>query len=124
MIRVLTFDDSARSQKRFELLYSAILMGGSDGQRKGGIEMIRREARMLDALDAGSVLNDDPKAAPFPSNEPPRLVRPGAVKLDQPDFDVLLQRVKDTPWLPKFARDVVNTVDWLTAAPEGSGDGT
>lgn len=120
MIRVLTFDDTPRSQKRFELLYGAILVGGADGQRKGGIETIRREARILDALDARSVVNDDPKAPPFPSNEPARLVQTGALTLEQADFEILLQRMKDTPWLPKIARDVVDTVDWLTTAQDAT----
>jgi hypothetical protein len=121
MKRTIEFKDDAKNQKRFELLYGAILVGGAQAQngQRGGIEVLRREARLLDSLDTISVLNPDRTVPKFPNDEPARLVTSGAAMvIAQADFELLKKRLEDTPWLPKVARDVVDTVDWLSAAPE------
>lgn len=119
MKRVLTFESARQDQKRFELLYQAILIGGASAQpgSRGGIEVLRREARLLDALDGISIA--DPDETKGLAGEPGRLVQAEAeLVLEQPDFELLKKRVEETPWLPKAARDVVDVIDWLSAAPE------
>ena len=107
MKRRLEFDDTEKSQQRFKRLYEGLLSGG--GERKN-IEVIRREARVLDALDAVS----DPEET---AHGLQRAVRPGAVvELDQADFALLEQYVSNTSWLPVVSRQIVDLVDWMSAA--------
>ncbi len=107
MKRTITFGDEAKSQQRFELFQAAILNGGAAGQR-GGIEILRREAKLLDAFDAIS----DPAG-----DEKPRRVRDGAqLVLEQADFDVLKKRMEEAPWAPAASRGVIDALDWLSAA--------
>lgn len=125
MTRTITFNaDEARNQKRFEFIIGAMLLGGNHEQQssRGSIEVLRREARILNVLDAISDPNPDPQAPKLANNEPARTVRANAVmELDQPDFELLRKRLEETPWMPKVARDVVDAVDWLSAAEKVEG---
>lgn len=108
MKRRLTFIDDARGAYLFKRMYEGMLLGGGQGAR--GIDAIRREARILDALDAISDPEDTPRG-------PERTVKPDAVlELDQVDFAVLESHVAKAPWLPVAARQIVDLVDWLSAA--------
>jgi len=108
--RVLEFQ-GPKANKRFEMLYNAVLIGGN-GQRTGGIEILRREARLLDQLDAISVLASPPRE--FFNKQPARDVTvPGSLALEPADYDLLRQRLGEAPWLPQSARDVVDAMDWL-----------
>src|SRR5262249_22555663 len=117
MQRAIEFShpDPKVNETRFELLYNAVLVGGTpqappQGPGRGGIEVLRREARLLDALDGVS----DPVGEGAPS----RVVRSGEViLLAQPDFDLLVKRIEETPWMPRVARDVVSLIDWVLASP-------
>lgn len=111
-MRIITFKSGeVKSQKRFELLYGAMLLGGQQPGARGGIEVLRREARILDALDAIST--------PESGNEETRsVVIDSVLSLQQPDFELLKKRLEEAPWLPKIARNVVDAVDWLGTAAE------
>jgi hypothetical protein len=114
MTRVVTFDANSRGQRRFEILYAAILLGAPKGPR--GLETIRREARVLDALDAISTPVDAPTAGPVP----PRSVTPDAtLVLAQPDFEILARYLEAVEWTPAASRDVIDAADWLSAATRG-----
>lgn len=121
MKRRLEFSHDDRSQKRFEILYCAVLMGGvtPTQQRVAGIEMIRRESRILNALDGVSLEDPDVKSPTWPTEVRPRVVAPGtSVELVQADWELLRKRVQEALWLPKAARDVMDVDDWLGAATE------
>jgi len=112
MTRVLTFD-GAKGPKRFELCRTALLNAGdTKGERTR--ETIRKEARLLDALDTVSQLaatETDPDARALRG-----ALDPLSVTLSQDDFDLLSRYVDTTPWLPRAARDAVDLQDWLSAA--------
>jgi hypothetical protein len=113
LVRVVAFDDSARNQRRFDLYYAAILLGAPKGVR--GLEVIRREARVLDALDA---ISDPLTADAGPGDVARRHVQAGrALLLSQPEFDLLTQYLAGAEWIPIVSRDVVDAADWLSAAP-------
>lgn len=115
LVRVVAFEDVGRSQKRFELCYAAILLGAPKGAPRG-MDVLRREARLLDALDAISA--PDPQAAPLADDVPRRLVMvPTSLALLQPDFDLLSKYLEAVAWAPIVARAVVDAADWLAAAP-------
>lgn len=115
LVRVIAFDDDRRNQRRFEIYYAAVLLGAPKGAR--GLEVIRREARVLDALDAISDLGTTPAPAAA-GDVPRRLVQRGrALLLSQPEFDLLCTYLAGAEWVPLVARDVVDAADWLSAAP-------
>lgn len=110
--RVVNFDGNGRGQKRFEILYAAILLGAPKGAR--GLETVRREARILDALDAISTAADAASASGLP---PLRHVQPGArLALAQPDFELLGRYLEAVEWTPAASRDVIDAADWWSAA--------
>lgn len=110
MTRVLDFA-GARGPKRFELLRTALLSAG-DGKGERVRERIRKEARLLDALDSVS----DP--TPIDGDPDRRSLKPdgGKAVINQDDCDLLLTYVDTTPWVPRVARDAVDLQDWLTAS--------
>lgn len=121
MKRVVTFKtgDEAKNQQRFELLYSAILAGGSTPSRGSGIDMLRKEARLLDALDAISDEDGAKTTRPLPTGDHARLVRTDAeLVLSQPEHELLKKRLEDGPWSPGAARAVVDCADWLGSAAD------
>ncbi len=114
MKRILEFT-GPRAPKRFQLLWTSLLAGGStngDGGRERTPAVIRKEARLQDALEA---ISDEVAAG---VNEPDRALRiqGGTVTLAQEDFDLLHQYTEKTPWMPRVSRDVVDLWDWLSAA--------
>jgi hypothetical protein len=114
--RIVTFDATGRGQRRFEILYAALLLGAPKGAR--GLETIRREARVLDALDAISTPVDVPTTTGAPV--PPRSVKPDAeLVLAQPDFEILARYLDAVEWTPAASRDVIDAADWFNAAPRG-----
>ena len=118
MKRELVFEGD-KAQKRFELLYGAVILvnAASTTQPVRGIEVIRREAKILDYLDSVSL--PDPASGTMASGEPARAIIPGSkITFDQPTFDLLKKRVEDCAWVPKIARDVVDLVDWMSSARE------
>lgn len=109
--RVLTFDGNGRGQRRFEIVYAAILLGAPKGAR--GLEAIRREARILDALDAISLGDSVTGSAPVPA----RIVNPGArLVLAQPELDLVGRYLEAVEWAPVASRDVIDAADWVSAA--------
>jgi hypothetical protein len=114
--RVLLFAATEpKSQKRLELCFAAVMLGAPREARS--IDVLRREARLLDAFESVSVLNPD--GAALVNGMPARAVNPDAtLRLEQPDWELLRKYVELTPWAPLVSRDVVDVVDWLGAAAE------
>lgn len=114
MTRVLTFTGD-KAEMRFQMLRTAILTGG-DGKGERTRAILRKEARLLDALDAIS----DPPASDVPDHEARVLNTTGGrgttITLTQEDFDLLSTYVDKTPWTPRASRDAVDVQDWLSAA--------
>ena len=112
MIRTLDFN-GPKAPKRFELLYTALLAGG-DGKGERNAQTIRKEARLLDQLDAISELAPVPVEA---NGHAPRcLTTPASISVPQEDFDLLFQYAEKTPWTPRASREAVDLWDWLSAA--------
>lgn len=112
MTRVLDFT-GPKGAKRFELIRIAVLSAG-DGKGERTRETIRKEARLLDALDTVSrelTGTDDPNARVFDM-----LLELPSITLKQDDFDLLTKYIDTTPWVPRIARDAVDVQDWLSAA--------
>lgn len=118
MVRIVTFNgDQTKNQKRFELLYGALLLGGGTGKPRG-IEVMRREAKILDLLDSISRPNPEPTASKL-GDEPARLVAPNStISFTICEHTLLKERLEAAPWLPRVAREVVDAVDWLANAAE------
>lgn len=120
MQRIASFPvGDMKNQQRFDLLYSAILLGHQTATRQAaiGMELVRREARIFDALDEASTPDDNlPKLA---SGDAGRKVKDGAdLVLPDPEHALLLKRLEELPWLPAMARKAVDVVDWLKGARE------
>ena len=111
MTRVLDFTGD-RGAKRFELIRIAVLSAG-DGKGERTRETIRKEARLLDALDTVSrvVTGPDPDARQLDI-----VLEFPTITLKQDDFELLSQYVDKTPWVPRVARDAVDVFDWLSAS--------
>lgn len=113
MTRTLVFD-GAKAPRRFEFCLRAVL-GFGDGKGDRTRDTLRKEARILDALDAISEPDLDAVKA---GDKDARRLKPegGTVTLAQDDFVLLEQDVEKTPWLPRAARDAVDLQEWLSAA--------
>jgi hypothetical protein len=110
MIRILHFDGD-RAPRRFELLRIAVLNAG-DGKGERNRERIRKEARVLDALD--TVSRDAPTAAE--KDRRVLFLEGGTIELAQEDFELLVGYADSSPWLPSASRDAVDLQDWLSAS--------
>ena len=121
MQRVLVFDGD-KAVKRFAMLRVSLLSGG-DGKGERSREILRKEARLLDALDTVSApvtgerrrrVDDqgDPEARELKQFVDGEL----RVTIAQNDFDLLSSYVDKTPWVPRAARSAVDLQDWLSAA--------
>lgn len=115
MTRILTFDGE-KGARRFELLRLALLSAG-DGKGERTRETIRKEARLLNALDTVS------EPSPTETDTEARALIAGSetiaaitVTLAQDDFELLTKYGDTTPWVPRAARDAVDLQDWLSAA--------
>jgi hypothetical protein len=110
MTRVLDLTGE-KGATRFDLLRTALLSAG-DGKGERVRERIRKEARLLEALDQVS------EAAPLDTDRERRALRAngGTVTIAQDDFDLLTQYVDTTPWVPRVAREAVDLQDWLSAS--------
>jgi hypothetical protein len=120
MKRVAIFKSGdPKNQQRFALLCGAILVGAQTPSRGTGIDVLRKEGRVLDALDDISDPNDAPDARRLANGDPARTVRDGVeLVLSQPEHELLKKRLEEGPWVPAIARHVVDCVDWLGAAIE------
>lgn len=112
MTRVLDFCGD-KGPKRFELIRLAVLSAG-DGKGERTREIIRKEARLLDALDTVSrpvKSETDPDARQLDI-----LLDALTITLKQDDFELLSQYVDKCPWVPRVSRDAVDVFDWLSAS--------
>ncbi len=111
MTRVLDFTGE-KGPKRFELIRIAVLSAG-DGKGERTREIIRKEARLLDALDTVSrvVPGPDPDARQLDI-----LLDVVTITLSQDDFLLLEKYVDLCPWVPRVSRDAVDCQTWLSAA--------
>lgn len=132
MKRVITFvDGEPKNAKRLEMLYLAVHNAG-DKSGKRDRDTIRKEARILDALDAVSDLADetaqplcancgcllDARHHGLPATREKRVPKPGEqhLELGADDFKLLDQYLETTPWLPSSSRAAVDVLDWFGAA--------
>lgn len=117
MTRVLVFD-GANGPRRFELCRVAVLAAGN-GKGERTRDTVRREARLLDALDTVSV----PKPDADEKAPDGRVLNPDCIQLTlaQDDFTLLEKYLDETPWLPLAARAAVDVQDWLSAAAKVEG---
>lgn len=100
-----------RAPMRFTLLW-ATLMAGGDGKGERNTTIIRKEARLHEALEQVSV------ALPQNGGPPQRELIPdgGFVSLSQEDFELLQSYSEKTQWNPAASRDVCDLWDWMSAA--------
>lgn len=111
--RRLEFHDTPQDKEAFGFIYQGFLNGGNGAQAKG-MEVMRREATILDKLDEHSV--EDETGA--------RVLRgPAVVLLTQPEYELLKKYFENTPWTTKVSRRVVGISDWLAAIPLEETDG-
>ena len=111
--RKLTFE-SDQDRSYFPMLYAGFMNGGNSPSPKG-MEVTRREVRILDKLD--DISHDVPETGERVLNEGPQ-----QILLDQPEYELLKRYFENTPWTTKVARQVVNISDWLAnIQPEDNG---
>src|SRR5262245_3688194 len=131
--RALVFDPTdERSAKRFQMIRTAILIAGD---RKGtrDRETIRKEARLLDALDGiseldpravgstcpacGAQLDAVAAAAAAGGGEPARRLNGGGkIELRAEDHALLTKYLDTAPWLPASSRAARDVQDFADAA--------
>ena len=121
MVRVLKFDDYERGKRRFALMQQAVLLAMPTQTAERGfrsVDVIRREAGLLNALDRISVPDESIKDNP--AGVPARVLRKDVkeLELSQPEYDLLRERVDPMrmPWSTSSARDVVSMIDWIDGA--------
>ena len=132
MKRVLTFDgDDPKSAKRFEMIFEAVMQAG-DKTDKRDRALVRKEARVIEALEAisepsekrpvtcghcGSDLTSLVERHVSAVREP-RHLKPGAqiVTLQGEDHELMTKYVDTVPWLPVAARAAVDVQDFVGAA--------
>ena len=122
--RTLVFGepDDKTAAERYELIYQGFVTGGNADPRKG-MEVIRREAKILDKLESIGVMPDATTPCETCGRDSGGLVTPKlkkgkqAVQLDQPEYDLMRKYLEATPWTVKMSRKIVDLVDWLAAAP-------
>ncbi len=111
--RIITFDGE-KAGKRFSMVRNAVLMSGH-GKDARTRERIRKEARVLDALDSISVPKDP--AAPDGDRDLQQFTgAPPALTLSEDDYKLVEDYLNTTPWLSHAARAAVDTQDWWMAA--------
>jgi hypothetical protein len=110
MTRVLDFT-GPKGAKRFDLIRVALLSAG-DGKGERTRDTIRKEARLLDALDTIS----RPHANAPDERVLDILLPTPTITVSQDDFVLLSTYVDKTPWVPRVARDAVDLQDWLSAS--------
>lgn len=111
MKRVLDFKGD-KGNTRFEFCYMAIL-GAGDQKGTRDRMTIRKEARLLDALDSISI----PLQIPMPSGSPRALSGPDYILyIQEEDHALLVTYVDSMPWVPKVAREAVDVQDFLSSA--------
>jgi len=132
MKRVVIFTEGeSKNGKRFEMLLAAVHLAG-DKSGKRDRDTIRKEARILDALDAVSEPTEDMKATVcancgclleavhqgLPATRERRQLKSGDQRLElaADDYKLLDQYLETTPWLPSSARAAVDVLDWFSAA--------
>jgi hypothetical protein len=114
MTRKLVFVEG--DQEKFALLYQGFLNGGTGQSR--GLEVMRREARVLDKLDAISqpeIIQIDGKTVET-NDRVPKLGEQ-VLLLEQPEYELLKAHFEATPWTTRVVRKVVSICDWLSAIP-------
>lgn len=113
-VRRLVFADDDEGRDRYMLLYQGFLNGGNNTQTKG-MEVVRREAKMLERFQNAGLLPPDDLS----SNEMNRALIPGGatVELDGAEYDLLKKYFEGTPWVTRLAIKVVNVSDWLNSLP-------
>lgn len=111
MTRVLDFS-GPKSTVRFELCYIAIL-GAGDQKGLRDRATIRKEARLLDALD--SISRELGTLSEIGS---PRALSSfgGRIQIQEEDHALLVQYADKTPWTPKVSRQAVDVQDFLSSA--------
>lgn len=124
-VRKIVIADTPEDRETFSLLYQGFVTGGNMPQQSKGMEVTRREARVLDKLEAVSdetggeacvscgtriAIKREPKAGTQ------------TIALEQPEFDLLKKYFEATPWTVRMSQRVVNISDWLASIPleEGS----
>lgn len=104
-LRNLVFTEAER--EFFPLIYQGFLHGGNGPQAKG-MEVLRREVRILDKLEAISEDRDGDRIL---------TTVPAVVLLEQPEYELLRRYFENTPWTTAVSRKIVNIADWLSAIP-------
>jgi hypothetical protein len=110
MTRTVVFDGD-KAAKRFEMVVTAVQNAG-DGKAERSRERVRREARILDALDMVS----EPKTTDAPDGLRELKPLPQTLVLDQADHKLVEDYLNTTPWLPRAARAAVDVQDFWESA--------
>ena len=116
-VRKLEFDvENPNDQKRVSLLYFGFVMGGNTPQPKG-MEVTRREARILDKFEDIILIDDAVPDTKAPDVQIAFRVKTGSVALllEQPEFELLKRYFEQTPWTVKVSRSIVEISDWLSS---------
>lgn len=109
-------DTNETDQERFSLIYQGFLMGGNSPQK--GMEVIRREAKILDKLEeiSGPEEGSTCDSCGIAKN-PSQKLHLGAqyLRLEQPEMTLLTKYIEQTPWNTRSSRKVRDLVDWLAS---------
>ena len=121
-MKLLDFDRvPEKAASRFERIHEAIILGSLRPAQDRNIEVYRREARILDALDAISLDTEKLIAAEARA----RVLNPDVhhrIALEQGDIDLIIRRLELPDfWQALVTRSLVDTRDtFLTSLPDAT----
>jgi hypothetical protein len=110
--RTLEFEDSDLGRERFEFLFQGFVVGGGTSSKKG-MEVVRREAKILDKFEEIGVVGEDGKAV-FNNGG-------GTIRFTAPEFELIRSYFEGVPWNALVSRKVVAVADWLISSPQEDG---
>ena len=113
-MRILVLDTT----QDFTLIYQGFTAGGNSQQSKT-MQVVRREAKILDKLEAISQPVVPP--ATYPNGDVARELRtdiPTVLRLTSEEYDLLKKYFEAVPWTVNASRAAVAMADRIDAAPE------
>ena len=119
MKRVLIFEGE-KAARRYTYIYEGFVIGGQRDEKKS-FDVVRKEAKILDKLQAAGVVQDG-DGIPGLGDKYTLNPESSPVVLTQPEHDLVKARLEATPWRTHLAPQVVDAVDWFCAAPQEEGE--
>jgi hypothetical protein len=117
-VRVFEFADTEEGRERLSMLYFGFVSGGNQPGTPKGMEVIRREARILDKfaeISESSVTKQIDRPDTYE-----QVMHPGPQKfaLEEVEYELLRKYFERAGWNVSAARKVVDISEWMSSIPQ------